>query len=91
MKKEKCIHSVCEENGTCKQCGDNAFIDKDIPTTNKRVYVIKVADDKGSDDYTDEEFMTLAEEQGTVYSLKGFQDAFNYEEIIDFNHYIRIR
>ena len=54
-----------------------------------KIYMIEV-DEKGSDDYTDEEFMTLAEEQGTVYSLKGFQDAFNYEESIDFNHYIRI-
>ena len=42
-----------------------------------RVYMMEV-DDKGSDDYSNEEFMTLAEEQGTVYSLKGFQDAFNY-------------
>lgn len=54
-----------------------------------KVFVI-TADDLGSDDYTDEEFMTKAEEQGTVYSLKGFQDAFNYEEVMDFNKYIRI-
>lgn len=54
-----------------------------------RVYVIEV-DDKGSDDYTNEEFMTLAEEQGTVFSLKGFQDYFNYEDWNSQNYYIRI-
>lgn len=54
-----------------------------------KIYMIKV-DDKGSDDYTDEEFMTLAEEQGTVYSLKGFQDAFNYTDSISEDYYIRI-
>lgn len=47
-------------------------------------------DEKGSDDYTDEEYMTLAEQQGTVYSLKGFQDAFNYTDSINENYYIRI-
>lgn len=30
---------------------------------------------------TDEIFMQLAEERGTVYSLKGFELAFNYEEL----------
>ena len=54
-----------------------------------KIYMITV-DGRGSDDYTDEEFMTLAEEQGTVYSLKGFQDDFNYTEEISFNNYIRI-
>jgi len=54
-----------------------------------KIYMIEV-DDKGSDDYTNEEFITLAEEQGTVYSLKGFQDEFNYTDSISENHYIRI-
>lgn len=53
-----------------------------------RVYMIEV-DDKGSDDYTDEEFITLAEEQGTVYTIKGFQNAFNYEDCIGSGSYIR--
>ena len=47
-------------------------------------------DDKGSDDYTNQEFITLAEEQGTIYSLKGFQDEFNYTDNISLSHYIRI-
>lgn len=54
-----------------------------------RVYMIEV-EDKGSDDYTNEEFMKEAEEQGTVYSLKGFQDYFNYEDWNCQNYYIRI-
>lgn len=54
-----------------------------------RIYMIEV-DEKGSDDYTNEEFMTLAEEQGTIYSLKGFQDEFNYTDNISTNYYIRI-
>ena len=58
-----------------------------------RVYVInldKLDDVKGSDDYSNEEFMDIAEEQGTVYTLKGFQNAFNYEESISpFNCYLR--
>ena len=58
-----------------------------------RVYVInldKLDVVKGSDDYSNEEFMNMAEEQGTVYTLKGFQNAFNYEESISsFNCYLR--
>ena len=54
-----------------------------------KIYMIEV-DDKGSDNYTNEEFITLAEEQGTVYSLKGFQDEFNYTDNISLSHYIRI-
>ena len=54
-----------------------------------RVYMIEV-EDKGSDDYTNEEFIQKAEEQGTVYSLKGFQNYFNYEDTVGINYYIRI-
>ena len=53
-----------------------------------RVYMILV-DDTGSDDYTDEEFIKLAEEQGTVFTLKGFQDFYNYEDFDSQNYYIR--
>ena len=55
-----------------------------------RIYIINVPENKGSDDFTDDEFMDMAEEQGTVYSLKGFQNAFNYEDGINENKYIRI-
>lgn len=36
------------------------------------------------------DFMTLAEEQGNVWSLGGFESAFNSEEINDENFFIRI-
>jgi hypothetical protein len=54
-----------------------------------RIYMIPV-DEMGSDDYTDEQFISIAEQAGTVYSLKGFQDAFNYTEDISLDNYIRI-
>lgn len=56
-----------------------------------RVYVINV--DKIEEDYmslTNEEFMTEAENQGTVYSLKGFENAFNWSDINSFTQVIRI-
>lgn len=58
-----------------------------------RVYIInldKLDDIVGADDYSDEDFMEIAEGQGTVYTLKGFQNAFNCEEsITPFNCYLR--
>ena len=33
------------------------------------------------EDITDEEFMNLAEEEGNVYSLEGFQEAFNNSDV----------
>jgi hypothetical protein len=51
-----------------------------------RVYLINLHDCRVKDmdnilELTDEEFMFEAEEQGKVYSLKGFQKAFNLEEV----------
>lgn len=45
----------------------------------KRVYLVDC--EGGRDDYNDDEFIKKAEEQGTVYSLEGFELAFNDEEI----------
>ena len=51
-------------------------------TTETRVYVVDMDDNNfDGDNTTDEEFMTLAEENGRVYTLDGFQEAFNFEEI----------
>lgn len=59
-------------------------------TTEIRAYLIKVEKDNGSDDYDDEEFMTLAEEQGTVMTLGAFQDWYNYEhEVNREDYYLR--
>jgi len=45
------------------------------------VYMVGFYLDEYEPSMTDEEFMDLAEEKGSVYSLKGFEDAFNEEEI----------
>ena len=42
------------------------------------------------DNLTNEEFIEESEKQGLVWSLKGFQDAFNYAEIDNEYIYIRI-
>lgn len=39
---------------------------------------------------TNEQFMAIAEDQGTVYSLAGFELAFNNERISEANSFIRI-
>ena len=46
-----------------------------------RVYVLESDLENSEKLLTDEEFMYLAEEQGRVYTLQGFQEAFNLEEI----------
>lgn len=53
-----------------------------------RVYVLEstqfdtlLSDEQFKNLVTDEDFVTLAEEQGRVYTLQGFQEAFNLEEI----------
>jgi len=63
-----------------------------------RVYVLDTADfgeqTKHHSDLTNDEFQTLAEEQGRVYTLGGFQEAFNSEEInstIDIIRVISVR
>lgn len=57
-----------------------------------RVYVLEVDElgDKHHSELTDDEFMSLAEEQGRVYSINGFQEAFNLEEINSSIDIIRI-
>ena len=49
-------------------------------TKELRVYVLDIDIVENYNEYvTDEIFMELAEQEGTVYSLKGFQNAFNDE------------
>lgn len=56
-----------------------------------RVYVIDVSDlEKGFNEMTDEEFINESEKQGTAYSLEGFQNAFNKEELNISNQVIKI-
>ncbi len=48
-----------------------------------RVYAIDTfnLEERHWNDLTDDEFMTLAEEQGNIYTLQGFQEAFNSQDI----------
>ena len=47
-----------------------------------RVYIVSQDSNKLFDrDFSDEKFMEIAEEQGMVYTLKGFQEAFNNLDI----------
>lgn len=61
---------------------------KTIKEVEIRVYII---DSSYAIPTADEDFMTLAEEIGRVYTLEGFQKAFNEEETISSTiDYIRI-
>lgn len=57
-----------------------------------RVYVVDVHSD--TDELipllSDQEFMNVAEDNGTVYTLQGFQQAFNNDEINSSEEFIRI-
>ena len=69
---------------TCETLLDNiGYGERDTET---RVYVINTNDERVEDiecisDLTNDEFMFEAEEQGRVYTLKGFQIAFNESEV----------
>jgi len=69
---------------TCKTLlGNIGYGESDTET---RVYVINTNDERVEDiesisDLTNDEFMFEAEEQGRVYTLKGFQIAFNESEV----------
>lgn len=62
--------------------------------TELRVYIIDTNDERVDDidilELTDEEFMFEAEEQGRIYTLEGFTEAFNLEEINSSLDVIRI-
>lgn len=57
-------------------------VDKEL-----RVYLV---DDEDDDEMTDEEFMLNAEAVGKVYSLTGFQEAYNNREFVFSQYSIRI-
>ena len=51
-----------------------------------RIYAInldKISDEINHYDLSDNEFISESEEQGLVWSLNGFESAFNNEEISD--------
>ncbi len=57
-----------------------------------RVYCIDYGACKDESDFytiSNEDFIELAEQDGNIYTLDGFQQAFNQEEISSFVDYIR--
>lgn len=46
-----------------------------------RVYVVDAEEDEYEPTMNDEDFMTLAEQGGRVYTLPTFQEAFNYGDV----------
>jgi hypothetical protein len=67
--------------------------DNDMPQQSEtRVYVMPILLDYSEEDLegiSDEEFMDLAEEDGRVYTLQGFQEAFALNEVTPFVDVIR--
>ena len=62
----------------------NTWNDTDtLRQSETRVYVIDTFNVRGINwnDLTDEEFINLAEEDGNIYTLQGFQEAFNSQDI----------
>lgn len=77
-------HMYAEESGLL-----NSFLDfyKGHTTTELRVYLV---DDEDDDEMTDQEFILNAEATGKVYSLAGFQEAYNNREFVFTQYSIRI-
>ena len=58
-----------------------------------KVYVICVDNLKDGEEwwnFSNEQFMDKAEKEGRVYTLQGFESAFNGEAISEVSHIIRI-
>ena len=60
-----------------------------------KVFVVKIDDieDINVNEISDEKFMEIAEDNGYVYTLKGFEKAFNRENVytnIDFIRFIEV-
>jgi len=54
-----------------------------------RVYVVDSEEDEYEPTMNDEDFMTLAEQGGRVYTLPTFQEAFNFGDVNTFTDVIR--
>ncbi len=72
------IESVFDKEGNIIECRGGWNIVKPKET---RVYVLEDDEDNSHENLTKEEFVSKAEEEGTVYSLQGFQFAFNIGKI----------
>lgn len=64
--------------------------DNDMPQQSEtRVYVVDSEEDEYEPTMNDEDFMTLAEQGGRVYTLPTFQEAFNFGDVNTFTDIIR--
>lgn len=64
--------------------------DNDMPQQSEtRVYVVDSEEDEYDPTMNDEDFMTLAEQGGRVYTLPTFQEAFNFGDVNTFTDVIR--
>lgn len=79
------IESIVDKDGNVIECTGQWNIKK---YTEPKVYVLSGR--MYNAEITEEQFMDLAEKIGTVYSLYGFQCAFNREEVTD-SHWILIK
>lgn len=78
-----------------KMLGSYVKLDRPVDDSEKRVYVISAANEKidgmAESAIMDHLFISLAEEEGRVYSLDGFVKAYNaQEEFSDSVDFIRI-
>ena len=65
--------------------------DNDMPQQSEtRVYVVDSEEDEYEPTMNNEDFMTLAEQGGRVYTLPTFQEAFNFGDVNTFTDVIRI-
>lgn len=61
------------------------------PPKEQRVYVLDVNNlEIGFEEMTDEQYIEECEKQGGIYSIEGFQKAFNEEEVNTAIHIIKI-
>jgi hypothetical protein len=90
MKTKTIVLQGTEEQISKVQLNSYAFPTEELPKLVEiRVYVVD-NEEGGYDCFMDdEEFMTLAEQGGRVYTLPTFQKAFNYGDINTFTDVIR--
>jgi hypothetical protein len=79
------FESIVDKDGNVVECSGEWYIKKPVE---QKVFVIpgRMYNEK----LTEEEFMEISEKIGTVYSLYGFQCAFNRGEVTD-EHWILIK
>jgi hypothetical protein len=84
------IFQGTEEQISKVQLNSYAFPTEELPKLVEiRVYVVDSEEDGYEPTMNDEDFMTLSEQGGRVYTLPTFQEAFNYGDVNTFTDVIR--